>query len=82
MRKYTNKEAADIIEMRCNLCGKKVNVQNGIVKEGVVSVDIKWGYFSDKDGQVHSFDLCEACYDRLSTSFAIPPEKEQQKELV
>ncbi len=44
--------------------------------EGVFRVDYEWGYFSEKDGERHSFDLCEACYDKLLRSFQIPVEIE------
>ena len=44
--------------------------------EGVFSVDYTWGYFSDKDGERHSFDLCESCYDELLRTFRIPAEIE------
>ena len=43
-----------------------------MLQEGVLSVRQKWGYFSDKDGETHSFDLCEKCYDRLISQFKIP----------
>ena len=46
-------------------------------REGVFSVDYTWGYFSDKDGERHSFDLCESCYDELLRSFRIPAEIEE-----
>ena len=31
-----------------------------------------WGYFSKKDGETHSFDLCEECYDKWIGGFQIP----------
>ena len=43
---------------------------------------VQWGYFSEKDGESHSFDLCEACYDKLTAGFKIPPEKNTEKELL
>ena len=35
------------------------------------------GYFSEKDGERHSFDLCESCYDDLLRTFRIPAEIEE-----
>ena len=50
--------------------------------EGVFHGQVQWGYFSQKDGESHSFDLCEECYDRLTGGFQIPPEKYAEKELL
>lgn len=77
MRKYQNQE---VIELCCNQCGKKIKVESGIIKEGVYTAEIKWGYFSNKDGQMHSFDICENCYDQMIEAFAIPAEKKNVHE--
>jgi len=82
MRKSINRVNARIKEMHCNLCGKEIEVRNGIVREGVMSVDIEWGYFSNKDGQIDSFDLCEECYNKLLSQFVIPVDEKMQKELI
>ena len=39
----------------------------------------EWGYFSGKDLKVHSFNLCEACYDRLLEEFEIPVTVEDKE---
>jgi len=57
MRKYEKKETGTLTELYCNRCGKKLHVENGIAMEGVLPVDIAWGYFSKKDTQRHQFDL-------------------------
>lgn len=36
-----------------------------------------WGYGSPKDGEEHTWHLCEACYDILVTSFSIPVSVKQ-----
>lgn len=82
MRKCSSRANAKIKEMHCNLCGKEIEVKNGIVREGVMSVDLEWGYFSDKDGQIDSFDLCEECYNKLISQFVIPIDKKKQIELI
>lgn len=41
-----------------------------------------WDYFSEKDGEVHHFDLCESCYDELVGGFRIPVDVEEQTELL
>ena len=43
---------------------------------------VSWGYFSEKDGETHSFDLCEECYDRITGQFAVPVEKKDELELI
>lgn len=45
-------------------------------------IDYAWDYFSEKDGEVHHFDLCEACYDELVSQFRIPVDTEEQTELL
>lgn len=66
----------------CNLCGKRILLERGIVKEGVMPVEQHWGYFSNKDGQVHSFDLCEQCYDKLIESFLLPVSIKEEVEWI
>jgi len=57
-------------------------VKNGIVEEGCVRMEVPFGFFSGKDGQVHRFDLCEACYDEVISKFRIPVEIEEKTELI
>ena len=65
-----------MVKIICNMCGKEIETENGILMEDVLSVEKRWGYPSDKDNEVHRFDLCETCYDRWIQSFQIPVEKE------
>ena len=60
-----------LIKIICNQCGTSEDVDGGLMKKEFVSVEKEWGYFSDKDTQIHRFDLCEACYDGLWQDFAI-----------
>ncbi len=66
----------------CNMCGREIKVEKGIVREGVLSVEQNWGYFSEKDGQIHSFELCEKCYDELTARFRIPVTVKKQTEML
>ncbi|RGO25556.1 hypothetical protein DXB23_06645 [Dorea sp. OM02-2LB] len=68
------KEQKELKKMVCNCCGKELMVKGGIVREGVFSAEYSWGYFSEKDGETHSFDLCEECYDKWIGGFKIPVE--------
>ena len=60
----------------CNCCGKKLVVEHGIIREGSIGIDHAWDYFSEKDGQIHHFDLCEDCYDEMISGFKLPVETE------
>ena len=70
------KERKEISKIICNKCGKEIPVSGGHEMKGVFRVDYEWGYFSEKDGERHAFDLCETCYDALLQSFLIPVEIE------
>lgn len=77
MRQYQMKETKEINKIICNKCGKEISVKHGLEQEGVFRADYKWGYFSEKDGERHSFDLCESCYDEMLRGFSIPAEIEE-----
>lgn len=80
MRKYTSDGELDAVF--CNGCGKKLVVENGILREGAMEVCYAWDYFSEKDGEIHKWDLCEECYDRLIGNFCILPDVEEQVEFI
>lgn len=82
MREYTQAKQAMIQRVRCNRCGKELKIENEIVTEDYLSVEKEWGYFSEQDGEVHSFDLCESCYHTLIQGFVIPVTKKNQSELI
>ncbi len=79
MRVYREKQ---LKQLYCNNCGKEIKVQNEMIQEGVLTVDFTWGYFSDKDGKKHSFDLCEKCYDEIIKKFKYPVEEKEYTELI
>ena len=80
MKKYG--EDGRLEAIYCNMCGKKMIVKEGILREGAARFDYAWHYFSEKDGEVHHFDLCEECYDSVLAEFAIPADVEEQLELL
>lgn len=53
---------------RCNGCGKVLSHQ-----EDFFHGEKNWGYFSQKDGENHVFDLCENCYTRMIATFSLAP---------
>ncbi|MGN0330367.1 MAG: hypothetical protein ACI4D5_03910 [Kineothrix sp.] len=81
MRKYLESKK-ELLAVVCNNCGKDLLVENGIIKEGCFDVTSVFGYFSRKDGQIHSFDLCEDCYDRMIAGFRIPVDCREAKEML
>lgn len=60
------------ITITCNMCGKDIKSHRGILMEDIFEGHKEWGYFSNKDLEVHKFTLCEACYDNMIRSFKIP----------
>lgn len=66
----------------CNCCGKLILKDQDIFKEDYVTIQKEWGYFSDKDGIKDEFELCEACYDRITGSFLVPVKAEEMTELL
>lgn len=82
MRQYLDGNNKTLKKVVCNQCGRELKLQNGIVQEGVFQGDARWGYFSKRDGEHHSFDLCESCYEKLLESFLIPACVEEQTELL
>lgn len=70
------------IPIYCNSCGKELKRENGILMEDAFEAIKEWGYFSNRDTQVHHFNLCEDCYDRLISGFRIPVEVKKKVEVL
>lgn len=81
MRKYIDEQKKEPEAVFCNKCGRKLTVENGILKEGCFVGNHVFGYFSNKDGMRHNFDLCEECYDALVKTFVIPVCETEENEL-
>lgn len=69
-------------DVYCNICGRKIRRSGGILLEDVFSARKEWGYFSHKDLQIHSFNVCEKCYNQLVSHFTIPVEVTFKKEVI
>lgn len=68
-------------DIYCNACGKKLDtIPKANVYKEHLSINKEWGYFSSKDFMVHSFIVCEECYDKWTGKFVIPVNKEIQTE--
>ena len=57
-------------------------MKDGILREGSAHFELTWDYFSEKDGEIHHWDLCEDCYDSLIHQFVIAPEIEEAVEFM
>lgn len=66
----------------CNVCGREIEVRNGLMKQDVFEVKKEWGYFSNKDLEIHKFNICEDCYDKLISTFKIPVEVVKKTEVM
>lgn len=82
MRVYSEQREKRLIEAVCNCCGKKLLVENGLLKEECVHITHDFGFFGKKDGTSHAFDLCEECYEKLIAGFVVPVETCEQEELI
>lgn len=81
MRKIIN-SATNEIELKCNRCGREIPVRGDIPQEDVFCVEKTWGYFSEKDGTKHRWDVCEKCYRDIIKGFVIPIEETDCTELL
>lgn len=80
MNKSENVNLGGESVMRCNCCGRALKVENGILKEDAFEATKEWGYFSERDLEVHHFNLCEDCYNKLISEFKIPVEVRNKTE--
>lgn len=58
----------------CNQCGRQILSVNDRLEEDIFEGKKQWGYFSKRDLELHSFILCEDCYDRMIEGFKLPVE--------
>lgn len=70
------------IPLYCNSCGKELKVENGILLEDAFEAKKEWGYFSERDMEVHHFILCEDCYNKIIAQFRIPVEVKNKLEVL
>ena len=56
-------------------------MENGILLEDAFEARKQWGFFSNKDAKLHSFTICEKCYDEMIKNFVIPVKETDVTEL-
>lgn len=66
----------------CNRCGSPICMVESVEKADYIKIEKNWGYFSNKDGISEKVNICENCYDELVEGFKIPPETEENTELL
>lgn len=66
----------------CNKCGHQICIEECIEKADYLKIEKNWGYFSNKDGICQKMNICESCYDKMIAEFQIPPESEENTELL
>lgn len=64
--------AEELSEVKCNCCGKTMETDKFGYTSDYLSVTKKWGYGTELDGETHSFDICEDCYNDIISKFKIP----------
>ena len=82
MRVYRKENGLKLEKVICNCCGKELKVESGILREGCFAGDHAFGYFSEKDGEIQCFDLCEECYNKMIAKFRVPVESGERTELL
>lgn len=82
MRVYLDEKDKELVTVICNQCGKELWIENGILKEECIHVVHDFGFFGQRDGETHSFDLCEECYNKVIAKFQLPVQKQERKELL
>ena len=82
MKKAEDRKQAGEYGIYCNSCGKRLKEENGILKEDAFEATKEWGYFSERDMEVHHFNLCEECYNKMIAEFIIPVEVRKKLEVL
>lgn len=68
--------------LACNMCGRKLHMENGILLEDAFIVKKEWGYFSERDTEIHEFAICESCYVDMISKFKLPIKIREKHEVL
>lgn len=82
MKKF-NQEMIQKLEKKidkvyCNACGREIKMNKYGYFDDYLTVEKRWSYGSRFDNQVHSFDLCQDCYNILIESLQVKPDVENE----
>ncbi len=72
MKKYRTRRRTEevLAHIVCNKCSKELKEPD---QDSYITINHVFGYFSNKDGQLYDFDLCEDCFDVLVSELQIKP---------
>lgn len=73
----SEKKITDVI---CNMCGENIKKIDNDEFYDYFHAKKEWGYFSEMDGEKHSFDLCGNCYKKLISQFKISANEKKDNE--
>ena len=66
MRKYKKVLKNDLSDIVCDFCSQSCTKQGEDVETAEFAViNAQWGYWSRKDGENCSLDVCENCFDKI-----------------
>lgn len=70
MRAYkkVSKEVNWLDDVKCDICDEscvKKRFEYGEIHVECASVEAHWGFWSGKDTEEHSMEICESCYNWL-----------------
>lgn len=54
----------DICHQSCFSCGEESPWRN-VTNAEYATLEANWGYFSNKDGESFSCEMCESCFDKV-----------------
>lgn len=80
MKIYKKKmvERKKVKRVVCNKCGKNVKISEYVDFLSLVKC---WGYNSKYDNEIHQFDICQDCYEKLILSLKIEPKIIKRKNI-
>ena len=81
MKKPKESTKADV-SVYCNVCGRELEHHGDILLEDYIQITKQWGYFSEHDLELHKFNICERCYNKLEKLFKIPVSVGKVKEVL
>lgn len=65
----------------CNMCGKTMDAfqheYEEFMTDTIHNFKIEYGYGSNRDGEIVTFDICESCLEKIYEQFEIKPNIEE-----
>ena len=69
--KIVIKETNELENIFCNMCGKKIPVNEFGQMQDFLQIEKQWDYHSFHDGKTHKIDICISCYEKIIQQFKI-----------